>query len=259
MADLEDHTIHTTLLSGRLQLRQLRAGHRSGTDAILLAACIGAMRGELYDLGAGAGAAGLAVGLRNPDCRITLVEKEPELVAIAQDNISLNGMQGRARTALADITIARSRQDAGLKPNGADVLITNPPYQSAATSRVSPDALKARAHTFDAEAGSGLEEWVRACAALLRPGGTFAMIHRADALADVLAACGRRFGGLRILPVHPKHGHAATRLLVLGKAGSRAPLTILPGLILHEQDGGFTPASASLHAGDSILDIAGDK
>lgn len=255
MPEAANATIDTTLLSGRLHLRQLRAGHRAGTDAVLLAACIGAARGEVYDLGAGAGAAGLAVGMRNLQCRVTLVEKEPELVAIAEENIALNALLGRARTVLADVTSAKSRQAAGLQANAADFLLTNPPYQASAASRVSPDALKALAHTFHGKAGDGLEAWIRACAALLRPGGVFAMIHRADAMGDVLAACGKRFGALRIVPVHPKAGHPANRLLLRGIAGSRAPLTILPGFVLHEANGQFTPASAAVHAGESLLDF----
>ena len=246
-------TIDTTLLAGSLKLRQLVAGHRAGTDAVLLAAAAGAVTGHVVDVGAGAGAAGLAVALRSPDCRVSLLEREPELCRVAADNIALNGLAGRAEAVAADALAPAARAAAGLAGHCADVLLTNPPYQVSATSRVSPDPLKARAHTFATKDAEGLEAWLRACAALLRPGGDFVLIHRADALGDVLAACARRFGALRIRPVFPKDGAPASRILVRGVAGSRAPLAILPGLTLHRPDGGFTAEAAAIHAGAAGL------
>src|SRR5436305_2101011 len=73
--------------------------------------------------------------------------------------------------------------------------------------------------------------------ALLAPGGRFQMIHRADALGAVLAAFGERIGAVAIRPVHPRADAAAIRVLVGGIKGSRAPLTLLPGLTLHEPSG----------------------
>ena len=53
------------MLGGRLRLRQPLSGHRVGHDAILLAAATGGRAGELaVDLGAGVGAAGLALAAR---------------------------------------------------------------------------------------------------------------------------------------------------------------------------------------------------
>ena len=48
-------------LGGRLTLRQLPSGHRAGTDAVLLAACVPPnAKGLGVDVGAGVGAAGLS-------------------------------------------------------------------------------------------------------------------------------------------------------------------------------------------------------
>ncbi|MCC2099243.1 MAG: methyltransferase [Hyphomicrobiales bacterium] len=250
--------IDTTLLDGKLMLRQLRDGHRAGTDAVLLAACVGQTGGTVLDLGAGAGAAGLAIALRNPRCRLVLTEIEPSIAAIARENVSLNGVADRTKVCEVDVLSARAREAAGLGHRCADVLVTNPPYQDARSSRVSPDPLKARAHTFqNGPDGSpaALENWMRACAALLRPGGLFAIVHRADMLGEIVAASSGRFGALQVLPVYPKSGKSAVRVLVRGIAGSRAPLSIRPGLILHEADGAFTREAAAIHAGDALLDF----
>ena len=51
-------------LGGGLRLRQLKSGHRAGHDAMLLAAATPARGNRVADLGAGVGAAGLAVARR---------------------------------------------------------------------------------------------------------------------------------------------------------------------------------------------------
>jgi tRNA1(Val) A37 N6-methylase TrmN6 len=126
----------------------------------------------------------------------------------------------------------------------ADLVVTNPPFLRAGEARVSPDADRALAHVLDA---GGIAKWLRACCALLRPGGRLALIHRADALADLLAALEGRIGGLEIFPIFPKEGAAATRVLLRGKKGSRAPLQLLPGLVLHEANGAFTQRAETIH------------
>ncbi len=135
----------------------------------------------------------------------------------------------------------------GSREEQADLVLTNPPFYEAARVRVSPDAEKARAHV----AKGSLEDWVRACQALLRPGGTFVMIHRADALAECLEAVSGRLGAITILPVAPRAGEAATRILLRGKKGSKAPLSLLAPLVLHEADDRFTPLAGAIHRGEA--------
>jgi len=45
------------------------------------------------------------------------------------------------------------------------------------------------------------------------------------------------FGGVAILPVHPRPGAAAIRILMCAIKGSAAPLSVLPGLWLNRDDG----------------------
>ncbi|MBM3607632.1 MAG: methyltransferase [Alphaproteobacteria bacterium] len=241
----------TTLLGGRLRLLQPLAGHRSGLDAILLSAMIGEAQGVLADAGAGAGAAGLAIGLRNRHVQLLLIEREEELAALARRNAALNAMVPRVQVACADFTSPKARAAAGIAPASVAIAVTNPPWLEAARSRSSPDQARARAHSF--ETGQGLDRWLRACAAILQPSGELAMIHRADALGQVLDACSGRFGGLEIRPVHPRAGEAAIRILLRGRKGSRAPLKLLPALIVHGEGQAFTPQMQAINAGGPQL------
>src|SRR6516164_10768778 len=100
-ADLSDDAV----LGGRLRLRQPRRGHRFGHDAILLAAAVAARAGErAVELGAGVGAAGLALARRVEAVEVTLVEIDPALTALAAENAERNGLAGRVRAVSLDVT-----------------------------------------------------------------------------------------------------------------------------------------------------------
>ncbi len=99
-----------------------------------------------------------------------------------------------------------------------------------------------------------LAEWVRACLVLLAPGGALAMIHRAAALTQCLAAVEGRLGAaVTILPILPRAGEPAVRILLRGVKGSKAPLTLLAPLVLHEADGQFTPQADAIHRGEATI------
>ena len=242
-------------LGGRLSLVQPRRGHRAGTDAALLAAAADVAQGRFADVGAGVGAVALAILRRRPKAAADLVEIDAGLAALAAGNAGRNGLAERARILCIDVCDPRARREAGLSDGEADAVCTNPPFFDAGAVRVSPDGARARAHAFSGEAGEApLAAWIRACAAILRPGGRFVMIHRPDALPAILAAAGNRLGALALLPVHPRAGASAHRLLVSAIKGSKAPLRIAPGLVLHEADGRLTDEADAIHRGEALVD-----
>src|ERR1700694_4330386 len=92
------------VLGGRLRLRQFKHGHRVGHDAILLAAACPGRAGErAADLGAGGGAAGLAVSARVEGINVTLVEVDARLAVLARENTQLNGLAARVSVANLDV------------------------------------------------------------------------------------------------------------------------------------------------------------
>jgi tRNA1(Val) A37 N6-methylase TrmN6 len=248
----QEATSLDAILGGRLTLRQRRDGHRVGLDAILLAAAAGAPALRLVDVGAGVGAVGLALLQRWPQATGELVEIDPDLAALAEENAALNGLADRARVVVADALDAESRRAAGLAEEAADLVVANPPYLAADTARVSPDPRRARAHVAG-EGAAALAGWVVAGLALLAPGGRFVMIQRADALAALLPAFAGRLGDLAVRPIHPRTDAPAIRLLISGAKGSKAPLRLLPGLTLHEADGSATAFAAAIQRGEATL------
>jgi tRNA1(Val) A37 N6-methylase TrmN6 len=242
-------------LGGRLMLVQPKRGHRVGTDAALLVAAAGdARQGRIVDVGAGVGAVGLALAERNPLASVDLVEVDPELAQLAESNAARNGLQARTRVLRLDALNPRERRGTGLAES-ASCVVTNPPFFDATTVRASPDKGKARAHVLaGAEANATLADWIQASLAMLAPGGRFVMIHRPDALGVILAGIGGRLGSLALLPIHPTIGASAHRLLVSGVKGSKAPLRIAPGLILHQVDGRLTAEADAIHRGERLIE-----
>lgn len=246
--DEPDETPPNLWLGGRLRLHQPpRGAHRAGTDAALLSRLIRpGPEAVVVDAGAGTGAVGLAVARGEPGARILLVEREPDLAALAARNIAENGLGDRVAVVETCLLSSAARRRAGLTPGLADLVLTNPPFFEEGRHRASPVALKAKAHGF----GLGdLDAWIRACLDILKPGGTLGLVHRADALPDCLSALARRFGGITVRPVHARPGRPAIRILVTAIKGSRAPFALDAPLVLGRDDGTPTPESDALHRG----------
>lgn len=236
-------TTADVFLGGRLELLQPASGYRAGLDAVLLAAAAQIEPGDtprVLDAGAGVGTAGLCLAARHPGVQVTLVEITPPLAALARENVQRNGLSSRVVVIEADLRApAPKLASAGLCANTFAHLLANPPYLEEGRHRLPTDAIAAAAFGMDT---GGLDQWARFLARMAAPGGTLTMIHRADALATILDVLEGRFGGLRVLPIHPRSGEPAHRVLVTGRKGSRARLELLPGLLLHGAGNAFTPA-----------------
>jgi len=240
------------MLGGALRLRQPRRGHRAGHDAVLLAAACPALSGEhVVDLGAGVGAAGLALAARTADIAVTLVEIDPELAALGAENAQLNGWAGRVRSITLDAAApARAFAAAGLVPDSVARVLMNPPFNDPVLQRTSPDRRRRLAHAAPRETFAA---WITTAARLLRPHGTLTVMFRADGLADLARLLDSVFGAVVILPVYPKPDQPAIRILVRATKASRAPLALLPGLVLNDAAGHPTPqAEAVLRAGATL-------
>ncbi|MET4632178.1 tRNA1(Val) (adenine(37)-N6)-methyltransferase [Kaistia defluvii] len=259
MLDVPLETTVDAFLGGMVEaIQPARGHHRSGLDAVILAAAMGAVaRGRIIDMGAGAGVAGLSLAARAPGASLVLAEREAELLACAERALKRPanaGFADRVEVVGVDLLAGDARKAAALLPESFDHALMNPPFHDKGRVRASPDDFRARAHVLEA---GGLDDWFRAAAALVRQQGTLAAILPADRLPAVLAACEGRFGGLAVLPLHPRAGEPASRVLVRGTKGSRAAMRLLPGLFLHGSTGSAYLAgpAAILREGASIADI----
>jgi tRNA1(Val) A37 N6-methylase TrmN6 len=241
MIDREAGTTLDAVLGGRLKLRQPQRGHRVGHDAILLAAATGGGYGErAVEFGAGVGAAGLAVASRHPGMRLSLVEIDQGLCALARENAELNKFADRITVLTRDVTRPDLFGVDALPAGMADRVLMNPPFNDPARQNVSPDPGRALAHAAPA---ADLPLWLASAERALKPNGVLTLIWRADALARVLDALARDFGSVTVLPVHPRPNAPAIRVLLRAEKGGRGPFAMLPGLNLN--DAGGQPSAAA--------------
>ena len=224
------------LLGGRVALKQPAEGYRAGIDPVLLAASVGARAGErVLDVGSGAGAAALCVAVRVAGALVVGLDADRASVGLAAGNAQATGVADRAQFYICDLRSLPVR----LSPGIFDHVMTNPPHLAEAGTRASPNPQKAMA-TVESEVP--LADWLQFCVKMARPKGTVTVIHRADRLHEILATLDGRLGELTIFPLWPggEGEKAAKRVLVRGRRSVAAPLTLLPGLVLHRPDGQFT-------------------
>lgn len=235
-----DHT-HDALLGGLVRLKQPRKGQRASADAVMLAAAVtvpgkSGAGAQVLELGCGSGVGMLCLAARLKNVTVAGLELQPDLVALCARNIAANGFEDRLRVHEGDI---RARRIAGLAPNSFDQVFANPPYFDMARHRVSPHAGRAaaRAEAEDADIG----HWIAAMLRYARPNAGLTLIHKAERLGDILAALDRKAGAIRVVPLWSRPGQAAKRVIVRAVKGSKAPLTLTPGLVLHQADGSYLP------------------
>jgi tRNA1(Val) A37 N6-methylase TrmN6 len=239
---MSTQTLHSSftedrILGGRGLLRQPSKGYRAGLDAALLAAACDARPGQsVLDAGCGPGAALLAAALRRPGVRFTGIERDPQALALARDNIAANGLGDRVSALAGDV--AQKFSALGLEP--FDAAMANPPFFD------DPGAIRGPAPEREGAylANGGLAAWTGFLLKAVREGASITLIHRADRLADILALLGQGAGSFRIRPVHPFADEPAKRVLVRAVKTGKAPLALLPPLVLHDRSGGKHTAEA---------------
>jgi tRNA1(Val) A37 N6-methylase TrmN6 len=222
------------MLGGRVTLVQPIAGYRAAIDPVLLAAASPATAGQtVLDVGIGTGAATLCLLARVAGVRVEGVEIHPAYAAMALHSAALSGMADRLQVHVHDIAAPLPWPLRG----AYDHVMSNPPFARGGSGTIAANPGKAAAH---AEATLDLDGWLRVCLRRLRPGGSLTVIHRADRLDALLAGLHGRAGAVAVLPLWPRAGQPAGRVVVQAIKGSRAPLRLLPGLVLHDDGGGFS-------------------
>ncbi|HZK99758.1 MAG TPA: methyltransferase [Caulobacteraceae bacterium] len=218
------------VLGGAVRLRQARDGYRAGLDAALLAAACDAGQGQrVLEVGCGVGAALLAAASRRPRATFTGLERDEAACVLARENISLNQLGERVSAVAWDV--AAPFRGLGLAP--FDLAMANPPFFDDAARLRAPAPAKRSAWMAD----DGLGAWIAFMIAAARQGGAVVLVHRADRLSDILAALASKAGSIQIRSVHPFADQPAKRVLVRAVKSGKAPLRLLPPLILHQHGG----------------------
>ena len=220
--------VENALLGGRVRLRQPAKGYRAGMDAALLAAAVDAQSGQrVIEAGCGAGAVLMQLAARRPGIRLVGLERDPVMAGLARENADLNG---------AEAEIVEGDVAAGFRALGLaafDHAVSNPPFFDDPGELRAPWPGKRGAWMAD----DGLAAWTRFLLKSVREGGTITVVHRADRLGDLLKLLGETAGSFAVRPVHAFADEPAKRVLVRAVKTGKAPLRLLPPLVLHERGG----------------------
>jgi tRNA1(Val) A37 N6-methylase TrmN6 len=237
-------------LGGRLSIAQPERGFRAGTDSVLLGAAVSPASRTLLDIGCGVGTAAFVALAYNPELSAVLMDRDADLVVTAAGNIVHNQMEERARATFCDVAAPNAEREArGVRLRAFDSVIANPPYFHVGTLAPEPQRATSRHMANDM-----LETWLRLASASVRQNGEALFIYPAEGLYHLLACMQGRFGNVTVMPIASRPGQDASRVLVRGTRGSRAPMRIMTPLVLHGEDGnGFTPTVEAILRGESRL------
>ena len=238
-------TTDDTVYQGRVKLQQPVKGFRAGSDSLLLAAALAEKAGgAALELGCGCGGALLPAAFRMPEMRFTGVEIDAGMAALAEAGVAANDFDGR-------VTVEAGEASDWVRghENQFDLVFANPPYFEP--GRISPPGEGKTSAYLESLDVSG---WVKAMVYAAKPRAPIVLVHRAAELARILAAMDRQTGDITVLPVAPKPGEEARRVLVRGRKGlKRGPVRLLAPIHLHEANGERSATGQVVTTGGGVV------
>lgn len=215
---------------GRVKVVQPVTGFRAGTDSLLLASALNAdLSGEALEVGCGAGGALLTAAYRLPRARLTGLEIDADMAALARRGIDKNQFGDRLV-----VTDGSAAEMPDTWHNRFDLVFSNPPFFETGSIQT-PGTGKETAYLESVT----LKDWINAMLFALKPKGRFVMVHRAADLARILAVIERQAGEITVMPIHSYPGAAAKRVLVRARKGLRSgPMRLLEPRYLYREKGG---------------------
>ena len=223
------------LQRGGLRIIQRENGFRFGTDAVLLADFAAVKRGErVCDMGTGTGVLPLLLSARAEETTFDAFEVQPDVADMAKRSVALTGLEKRICVHLADCREA----SAVIGHETVQLVVTNPPYTALGAGLVSPETTRAISRS---DSDCPLADWMTACARVLQNGGRLCAIFPAPRLLELCDAMrGAKVEPKRVRFIVSKPESAPKLVLIEGKKRGRPGLHLLPMLITHTADGGFT-------------------
>lgn len=220
--------------AGVVSIAQPKKGFRFTLDSLLLADfCRARKRDRILEPGAGTGIISLLLARKFPGARFISAEVEPQAFSLLCQNIQHNGLVDAIIPLDRDIRYLAS----SVAPAFFDAIIANPPYTKYGTGRKSPSRER---QTARQDQDASLPCWLD-LQTLLKEKGKYFLVFPARRSAELMSLLRER--GLepkRLRCVHPFSDKPASLMLIEAIKTRGVGLDILPPLVVHESDGGYT-------------------
>lgn len=242
-----EHT-NDYLLDKKVKIFQPENGYRASSDAVLLSSLPHNLKptDNILDVGSGTGGIALCLSHRFPQNSVTGLEIQPDLCELANFSAEQNGF---AQTQFFNCDI--KNKNLPVANCSFAHVISNPPYSEH--DMPSPNHSKALAHNHS---GLDLNSWINFCLKMLKPFGHLYLIHRAEALPQILTSLSGKAGKIQIIPVYSKPKQNAKRVMIIAQKDAKTPASVLPPLYIYDATDDYTSAARQiLREGKSFFAI----
>jgi tRNA1(Val) A37 N6-methylase TrmN6 len=238
-----------TLLHKKITIIQPVKGYRASLDSVFLGASLDAEKPlKILDVGTGVGTVAFVFAYRLKGSAIYGIDIQEPLIACALNASLLNENVLNSKTHFLNINLDQSCLHFGY--GSFDAIVTNPPYTSQ-NKGILPEECTKKLSNHET---LPLNEWLDFIHKLLKPRGTLCLIHQTSRMVDIISFLHSKNYAIEIYPLWPKEGRESKRILVKAKKGYKVPLKLLQGLVLHEEDGQYTPKTKRiLEQGESLF------
>ncbi|WP_410208337.1 tRNA1(Val) (adenine(37)-N6)-methyltransferase [Fusobacterium sp.] len=215
-----------TLLKNGYKIIQKKDGFRFSVDAVLLSDFFTPFKqGKILDIGTGNGIISMLLAINKKSSAITGIDIQEESCKIAEKNVKLNELEDVIKIINGDV----KEYPYG---NTFDYIVSNPPYMKTDGKKQNECMSKSIARH---EVKLTLEELVKSAKRLLKPVGTFSMIHRSYRFTEicrVLEDCG--FSLKRVRFVYFSKEKNSNLVLIEAVKGKKCKLEVEAPVYLEE-------------------------
>jgi len=173
--------------------------------------------------------------------KVTALEIQKEACLLAEESLKLNCLQDRLNIVNGDLKNAASIFDR----YSFDAVLCNPPYMKASHGRESAVNAKAIARH---EILCSLEDVIKAAEYLLKPNGSFFMIHRPERLGEIFVMLNKyKLEAYELRMIQPSVDSVPTMILIQAKKNIKPNLKIQVPLIVYKEKGVYTDEIKSIY------------
>jgi len=225
-----------------LKISQPKQGYRFSLDPLLLVDFASGFPDvcHIADLGTGCGVMALILARIYPDAHICAFESNLEMAELARHNVLQNRLEQQIEIHREDIL-----QHKRLHPvSSFDLVVSNPPFRTPQSGRISPH--KGR-DTARHESTAGLADFLATAKYLVKPGGRICFVYHPSRLAEfITVSTGMKLAVTSLQMVHGRTDLPATIFLAELVKGRKGELTVMPPLVIYNDDGSYTHQAMQL-------------